>query len=122
MRLALAFLLLVHGVAHLPGLLAGWEWASFPELPFRTTVFGTVEIGVAGARLVGLAWGAMAIGFVALAAALALRLQTAPILLPLALGLSAALCLSAWPKAGYGFVANGVIAALLVAGERYGVI
>jgi hypothetical protein len=29
------------------------------------------------------------------------------------------LCVSAWPKVGSGFVANAVLAALLVAGERF---
>ena len=122
MRLVLAFLLLAHGVAHLPGMLVGLELASFPELPFRTTVFGTLDIGVTGARVVGIAWGVMAIAFVALAAAIAFTVALPPIVLPLALGCSAVLCLSAWPQAGLGFVANGIVAALLVVSERYGLI
>lgn len=122
MRLILAFLLLAHGIAHLPGLLVGWEWASFPELPFRTTVFGTIDIGTFGARLVGLGWGLASVSFIVLAAGLALRAEMPPATLPLALGFSAVLCLSAWPEAGYGFVANGVIAAMLVAGDRFGLL
>lgn len=122
MRWILAFMLLAHGVAHLPGFVVAWELASFPELPFRTTVFGTVDIGVIGTRFVGAAWLLSAIVFAALAAAIALRIAIPPTLLPLALGASATLCVSAWPKASYGFIANGAIAALLVAGERYGLI
>jgi hypothetical protein len=122
MRWILASMLLAHGVAHLPGFVVGWELASFPELPFRTTIFGTVDIGLAGTRLVGIAWLLSAIVFAAIAVTIALRVEPPAALLPLALGVSAALCLSAWPKAGYGFVANATIAALLVAGERYGLI
>ena len=43
MRYLLAVLLLVHGVAHLPGFLVAFRLASFPELPYRTTFFGTLE-------------------------------------------------------------------------------
>jgi len=122
MRWILASMLLAHGVAHLPGFVVGWELASFPELPFRTTIFGTIDIGLAGARLVGIAWLLSAIAFAAIAATIALRVELPSALLPLALGASAALCLSAWPKASYGFIANAAIATMLVAGERYGLI
>jgi len=122
MRWILAFMLLAHGVAHLPGFFVGWQLASFPELPFRTTIFGTIDIGLIGTRLVGVGWLLSSIVFAALAATIALRVELPPALLPLALGVSATLCLSAWPKASYGFIANAAIAAVLVAGERYGLI
>ena len=122
MRWILAFMLLAHGVAHLPGFLAAWELASFPELPFRTTIFGTVDVGVIGARLVGIGWLLASIVFTAFAAAIALHIALPSAVLPLALGVSATLCVSAWPKASYGFIANAAIAAMLVASERYGLI
>jgi hypothetical protein len=122
MRWIVAFMLLAHGVAHLPGFLVAWKLASFPELPFRTTVFGTIDVGVIGTRLVGLGWLLSSIVFGALAASIALRIEVPSAVLPLALGVSATLCLSAWPKASYGFVANAAIAAIVVAGERYGLI
>lgn len=122
MRWILAFMLLAHGVAHLPGFFVGWQLASFPELPFRTTIFGTVDIGVIGARLVGVAWLLSSLVFAGIAMAVALRIALPSAVLPLALGASATLCLSAWPKASYGFIANAAIAAMLVAGERYGLI
>jgi hypothetical protein len=119
MRWILASMLLAHGVAHLPGFVVAWQLASFPELPFRTTIFGTVDIGLAGTRVVGIAWLLSAIVFAVIAATIALRVELPSALVPLVLGVSAALCLSAWPKAGYGFIANAAIAAVLVAGERY---
>ena len=122
MRIMLSFLLLAHGIAHLPGFLVAWRLASFPELPFRTTVFGTVDVGIAGARLVGVGWLVSAVVFMALAAAIALRVDLGLVVLPLALGCSAVLCVAGWPEARFGFFANTVIAALLVGGERYGLI
>jgi hypothetical protein len=122
MRWVLTFLLVAHGVAHLPGFLVAWGLAAFPELPFRTTVFGTLDIGSTGARVMGVGWLVLSIVFAAFAAAFAFRFELPPALLPLMLGFSALLCLSAWPKASLGFVANAAIAALLVAGERYGLI
>jgi hypothetical protein len=122
MRLILTFLLLAHGVAHLPGFLVAWGLASFPELPYRTTVIGTIDVGDAAVRVVGLGWLAAACAFMALAAAMALRIDVPLALLPLALGFSALLCVAGWPDARFGFVANAAIAATLVAGERYGVI
>jgi hypothetical protein len=122
MRLILTFLLLAHGVAHLPGFLVAWGLASFPELPYRTTVIGTIDVGDAAVRVVGLGWLAAACAFMALAAAMALRIDVPLPLLPLALGFSALLCVAGWPDARFGFVATAAIAATLVAGERYGVI
>ena len=57
MRLLLAFLLLAHGIAHVPGFLVSWQLAAFPELAYRTTVFGTaIDVGSEGTRLIGLWW------------------------------------------------------------------
>ena len=122
MRLILSFLLLVHGVAHLPGFLVAWGLASFPELPYRTTVFATIDVGGAGVRVVGLGWLLSTAVFVALASAMALRINVPLLVLPLALGFSALLCVAGWPEARLGFVANSFIAAMMVAGERYGFI
>ncbi|HEY7186440.1 MAG TPA: hypothetical protein VH436_07820 [Vicinamibacterales bacterium] len=122
MRWILAFMLLAHGVAHLPGFFVGWQLVSFPKLPYRTTIFGTIDIGDVGTRLVGIGWLMSSIVFASLAAAIALRIALPSALLPLALGASAVLCVSAWPKASYGFITNAAIAAMLVASERYGLI
>lgn len=122
MRLVLTLLLIAHGVAHLPGFLVAWGLASLPELPYRTTIFGTIDVGTAGARAIGVGWLLMALLFVALAAAIALRIELPAAILPLALGVSAALCVAAWPDARFGFAANTAIAATLVAGERFGLL
>jgi hypothetical protein len=122
MRLILSLLLLAHGVAHLPGFLVTWGLASFPDLPYRTTVFGTLDVGGAGVRVVGLGWLVSAVVFIALAAVVALRVDVPLVVLPAALGFSALLCVAGWPEARYGFITNAAIAAILVAGERFGLI
>jgi hypothetical protein len=110
-RYALALLLLGHGIAHLPGFIVGWQLASFPELPFRTTVLAhTVDVGVVGARLVGAGWMIVSLMFVVLAAAVALRPIGWPHVLPLALALSTLLCVLGWPEPRFGLVMNGLLA------------
>ena|SRR5690349_21221457 len=120
MRYLLAVLLLVHGVAHLPGFLVAFGLASFPELPYRTTVFGSLDVGTIGARAVGIGWLALSLSFIALAVVLARRPDATPMVLPAVLGTSALLCVAEWPEARMGFVVNSVIAALMVVAERYG--
>lgn len=120
MRYLLAVLLLVHGVAHLPGFLVAFGLASFPELPYRTTVFGSLDVGTIGARAVGIGWLALSLSFIALAGILVRRPDATPMVLPAVLGTSALLCVAEWPEARMGFVVNSVIAALMVVAERYG--
>jgi hypothetical protein len=67
-RSALALVLVIHAVAHLPGFLVPWHLAVFPDLPYRTTVFnGAVDVGESGVRLVGVLWLFNAVGIVAAA-------------------------------------------------------
>ena len=46
----LAFLLLAHGIAHVPGFLVNWQIASFPDLTYRTTIFATSVDVCSGGR------------------------------------------------------------------------
>jgi hypothetical protein len=120
MRYVLAILLLGHGVAHLPGFLVGWQLASFPELPFRTTVIAhTVDVGLTGTRIVGAAWMIGAFMFVVLAATVAFRHGGVPQALPIALAFSAMLCVLGWPEARIGLAMNGLLA-LGVTVARFG--
>jgi hypothetical protein len=120
MRIVLACLLLGHGIAHLPGFLVGWQLASFPELPFRTTVIANmVDVGLPGARIVGAAWMIVSLMFVVLAVTVALRPAGWPQAVPAALALSTVLCVLGWPEARIGLAMNGLIA-LSVAIVRFG--
>jgi hypothetical protein len=119
MRYALALLLLGHGIAHLPGFLVGWQLAAYPELPFRTTVLAhSVDVGVAGARLVGTGWMIASLMFVVVAAAVALRPTGWSQLLPVALTLSTVLCVLGWPEARIGLAINALLAIGLTVAMR----
>jgi hypothetical protein len=114
-RFLLAFLLAAHGIAHVPGFLVSWQLASFPDLAYRTTIFGTsVNVGPEGIRLIGLCWLGMAVAFVAVATAIALNAPVRPVAIATTLALSLLLCAAGWPEARLGLVANAVIVLLLV--------
>jgi hypothetical protein len=118
-RYALALLLLGHGIAHLPGFLVGWQLASFPELPFSTTVLAhSVDVGIVGARLVGAGWMIASLMFVVLAVAVALRPTGWPQLLPVALAVSTVLCVLGWPEARIGLAMNALLAIGVTAATR----
>ena len=118
----LAFLLLAHGIAHVPGFLVNWQIASFPDLPYRTTIFGTsVDVGPGSIRLLGLCWIATAIVLVVLASAVAFNVPLRPWAIPAALILSPLLCAAGWPEARLGLIANVVIALSLFATSHHGV-
>jgi hypothetical protein len=115
MRFLLAFLLFAHGLAHVPGFLVSWQLAVFPDLAYRTTIFGaSVNVGPEGMRLIGLCWLGLAGVFVVLASAIAFNAPLRPSTTGAALALSIFLCAAGWPEARLGLVANAVIALLFV--------
>ena len=55
----------IHGLIHLIGFVVPWHLATVAGFPYRTTALnGAIAIGDAGARVVGVAWLACAVGFV----------------------------------------------------------
>ena len=121
MRIVLAVLMAGHGIAHLPGFLVNWQLRSFPEMPYRTTIFGTsLDVGEAGIKVIGALWLAAGVAFIVLAGA---TLTRGTWWIPLAyalIALSTVLCLAGWPDARLGLGANGVILLLVVIGVRGG--
>jgi hypothetical protein len=96
MRVALSILLLLHGIAHLPGFVVPWRLTALPELPYKTTVLGgALDIGGSGVRTLGLLW----LGVVAS---------------------STVLCILGWPDSRIGLAVNLVLLALLLANVRFG--
>jgi len=119
MRIVLVLLLLVHALAHLPGFLVSWQLTSFPELPFRTTIFaGAIDVGRAGIKAVGIGWLLAAVAFGAVALGLLLRWEWWQPLAYIALSASAVLVAAGWPEARLGLLANALIAVLIVLGQR----
>ena len=116
---AIAAFLAAHGIAHLLGFLSAWRLGEFPDVPYSTWILnGSVDVGDAGIRLVGLLWLAAAAAFVG-AAALAWRPATiaGPVTAIAAAG-SLLVCTLGLPAAVVGVVIDvailGALAAQLV--------
>ena len=121
MRIALAVLMLLHGIAHLPGFIAAWRPDGFGEMPYKTTILaGRVDLGDAGIRVIGVVWLLVAIGFVVAAAGTFTGRSWWMVALVgvalVSLGLSA----PEWPLARVGVAVNVAILAALFAGQRFG--
>ncbi len=74
MRILLALLMAVQGIAHLPAFLVNWQLQAFPEMPFRTTIFGTfLDVGDVCIKVIGFVWLAAGGAFIVLAGAMLTR-------------------------------------------------
>ncbi len=110
MRIVVGTYLIFHGLCHLVGFVVPWKIISTKEEPYKTTLlFGAIEIGDMGIRVVGLLW---------LVAALAFMLDgvgafiASPMWRPLAWGLalfSLVLCVLGLPGAKLGILANALV-------------
>jgi hypothetical protein len=115
-HVALIGVLVVHGIAHLPGFAVPWQLITSAELPYRTTILaGRLDIGDAGVRAVGLAWAVAAAAFIVLAWSLWAGLPWTRTLIACAVAYSLVLCAVGWPEARIGVAANILILALLAA-------
>lgn len=122
LRILLVLVLAGHALAHLPGFLVPWGLATFPELPYRTTVLsGRVEVGDAGVRFLGVVWLLLALTFAGLAAAAFFRAEWVVPGIAAAVAVSLVMSILGWPEARVGVVANLVVAGLLVWAIRNGV-
>jgi hypothetical protein len=120
MRFLLAFLMILHGAAHLPGFVNEWRLANLEGIHYRTTILaGRLDLGDAGIRVVGALWLAGAIAFwVAGAAALGNWSWWIPVATGVALG-SLLLSLLELPEARIGAIVNLVILAGLFIATRF---
>jgi hypothetical protein len=61
-----AILLALHGVIHLIGFVTPWRIATLEGFAYRTMILnGTLDVGDAGVRAVGLVWLGLTLGFLA---------------------------------------------------------
>ena len=110
LRIAAATVVVAHGLIHLIGFVVPWGIATIEGFPYRTTALGgAIALGDAGARLVGIAWLACAVGFVVAGLGIWQRASWA---LPLTAALavvSIAVCVLGLPEAIAGIVVNSAI-------------
>jgi hypothetical protein len=115
MRLVLAAVLIVHGVAHLVGFVVPWKLLSTDEMPYTTRILGgMLDVGDTGVRALGVVWLVVALAFVLLGGAVLQGLSVRGWLFA-TLALSVGLCLAGWPEARIGVVLNALVLMALLA-------
>ena len=121
MRIALSILLLLHGVAHLPGFLVSWRLMKADTVPYGTTIVGgALDVGDGGIRLVGVLWLLVAAACV-VAGVAGLRGTTGwPTLALSAVTFSFLLCIIGWPAARLGLALDAALLAVLSFGVWHG--
>jgi hypothetical protein len=113
MRFVFASVLAVHGIAHLVGFASTWRLIKNADVPYKTTILsGTVDLGDAGIRLMGIGWFLLALAFLAGAVGAATRAAWAPNFVIGVVLCSLLWSAAAWPEARIGVYLN---LALLIA-------
>lgn len=107
-------LLAAHGLIHLIGFVVPWRLAVVDGFAYRTTALGgAIALGDLGARLVGIAWLALAIGFVLAAVATWRGARWAGGLTAVLAIASIAVCVLGLPETVAGIAVNiGILAVL----------
>lgn len=113
MRSLFALLLIAHGIAHLVGFAVPFGLVATPDVSERTTVLnGALDVGETGAKVIGILWLALALGFCASGAAAFTGWWDAVWVVRLA-AISLVFCLVGWPDARIGLFVNlAIIGAL----------
>jgi hypothetical protein len=121
MRIALSVFFLVHGIAHLTGLLVPWQLAPSAEMPYTTRVLGgTADLGPVGIRMVSILWLLAAVAFVVAGAATFLEDAAWRTVAIVATVASLALTVLGWPQSQIGLALNLLLLAYLIWGAKLG--
>lgn len=120
-KYAIPVLLAAHGIAHLPGFLVPWRFLQSPDLPCKTTLlFGRIDVGDVGIRIVGVAWLVIAVLMLTVAAGMALQVREAQAVVLIPVVASLALCVLELPHARIGLALNIVVLLFLTAHPTMG--
>ena len=119
MTLLFALLLIAHGIAHLVGFVVPWGLMPSDMAGGKTVLAGAVDIGEAGAKVFGVLWLALAIGFLAAGTALLAGWWDSVWIVRLA-AVSLVFCVVGWPDTRIGLTVNVVIIAALFGFRRLG--
>jgi hypothetical protein len=119
MRIALGILMILHGIAHLPGFIGSWRLAPLEGLPYETTILmGRLDLGDAGIHVIGVCWLLSALAFVIAGSGALLDREWWLVAALGGVGVSLALSLVELPAARIGGVVNLAILASLVIGRQ----
>jgi hypothetical protein len=117
MRIVLAVLMIVHGIAHVVGFAGAWGLSK--SVPFKTTVLGGhLDLGSIGIRALGLVWLSCALAFAAIGLATIFRAHWWLSAAMLVAFVSLLLCVIELPDAKIGAVLDIVILVLLAVAPR----
>ena len=109
-RIAGAAVVAAHGLIHLIGFVVPWGISTIEGFPYRTTALGgAIALGDTGARAIGTAWLACAVGFVVAGLGISRGASWA---LPLTAALavvSIAVCVLGLPETSAGIVVSAAI-------------
>ena len=113
MQYVVAFLLVLHGIAHLVGFLVSWRLANLEEMPYATKLLaGRWDVGDYGIRVVGVLWLLAALCFVASGIAAGMAYPGWLPFVMITTVYSLVLCLLGWPEAKIGIYVNLAILCL----------
>jgi hypothetical protein len=116
LRVGLAGLMAIHGVAHWVGFAVPWRILQAEEMPYSTRVLGgRLDVGDAGIRVVGIAWLLLGIAFLVVAGAAWASRPDWPVLAAAASVVSIVMCVIGLPAARIGIRVN-VVLLLIVSG------
>jgi hypothetical protein len=121
MRITLAVLMLLHGVAHVPGFLVPWRLMREPDGgSLSTRLLGGINVGETGLRLLGLGWLLLAVAFVVAAAATWVNRESWPAIASLIAVISLVFTILELPESRIGVVVNLALLAAIFAATRLG--
>ena len=113
-RIAGATFLALHGLVHAMGFVAAWQIGTLDGVAYRTTVLnGAVDVGDAGARLLGLALIALVPAFVGTAIGVAQGRPWAMRATAVVAAISLVVCVVGLPDAVIGVAVNAAILAVV---------
>lgn len=115
MHILVGLSLLIHGVAHLAGLVSAWSLMPATVPPMTVLAGGRLELGPTGTRILGLLWLLLAVSFAIAGVAAMLRSDWWVRITLAAAAASLLLCAAAWSEAKAGAVIDVAILVLLIA-------
>lgn len=120
-RIAFAVFLFLHGVAHGVGFAAAFQLGDFKEKAVDTTILaGALDVGLVGARLLGIVWLLVGLAFAFTASVIWRDGSGWPQLTALVAGVSLVMSVLGWPQAKAGVFINLALLAGLVTSARIG--
>lgn len=120
-RVALGALMILHGIAHLPGVIGSWRLAELQGISYHTVLLGgRLDVGDGGMRVMGLLWLVAGLGFCVAGFSAILGMGEWATVAMLLAALSLLLSALEWPAARIGVALNLIILAALLSAHSHG--